>query len=98
MSQKINSLSDYIHQYEKSIKDPEKFWGELAATFSWQKPWENILNWDFKGPNIKWFEKAKLNITENIFERQLKTHSDKIAIIWEPNEPEEKERKITYRK
>ena len=98
MSQKINSLSDYIHQYEKSIEDPEKFWGELAATFSWQKPWENILNWDFKGPNIKWFEKAKLNITENIFERQLKTHSDKIAIIWEPNEPEEKERKITYRK
>tara|TARA_A100000164_G_scaffold355167_1_gene363520 strand:- start:3145 stop:5040 length:1896 start_codon:yes stop_codon:yes gene_type:complete len=97
MSQKINSLSDYIHQYEKSIEDPEKFWGELAATFSWQKPWENILNWDFKGPNIKWFEKAKLNITENIFERQLKTHSDKIAIIWEPNEPEEKERKITYR-
>ena len=97
MSQKINSLSDYIHQYEKSIEDPEKFWGELAATFSWQKPWENILNWDFKGPNIKWFEKAKLNITENIFERQLKTHSDKIAIIWEPNEPEEKERRITYR-
>ena len=97
MSQKINSLSDYIHQYEKSIKDPEKFWGELAATFSWQKPWENILNWDFKGPNIKWFDKAKLNITENIFERQLKTHSDKIAIIWEPNEPREKERKMTYR-
>lgn len=97
MSQKINSLSDYIHQYEKSIEDPEKFWGEVAATFSWQKPWETILNWDFEGPTIKWFDKAKLNITENIFERQLKTHSDKIAIIWEPNEPDEKERKITYR-
>ena len=97
MSQKINSLSDYIHQYEKSIEDPEKFWGEVAATFSWQKPWETILNWDFEGPTIKWFDKAKLNITENIFERQLKTHSDKIAIIWEPNEPNEKERKITYR-
>jgi len=97
MSQKINSLADYVHQYEKSIAQPEVFWEEIAATFTWQKPWDKVLNWDFDGPNIKWFENAQLNITENIFERHLKTHANKTAILWEPNDPNEKMRKISYR-
>lgn len=97
MSQKINSLADYVHQYEKSIAQPEVFWEEIAATFTWQKPWDKVLNWDFDGPNIKWFENAQLNITENIFERHLKTHANKTAILWEPNDPNEKTRKISYR-
>jgi len=97
MSQKINSLADYVHQYEKSIAQPEVFWEEIAATFTWQKPWDMVLNWDFDGPNIKWFENAQLNITENIFERHLKTHANKTAILWEPNDPNEKTRKISYR-
>lgn len=97
MSQKINSLADYVHQYEKSIAQPEVFWEEIAATFTWQKPWDKVLNWDFDGPNIKWFENAQLNITENIFERHLKTHANKTAILWEPNDPHEKTRKISYR-
>jgi len=97
MSQKINSLADYVHQYEKSIAQPEVFWEEIAATFTWQKPWDKVLNWDFDGPNIKWFENAQLNITENIFERHLKTNANKTAILWEPNDPNEKTRKISYR-
>ncbi len=96
MNHRIKTLSDYIHQYEKSIQDPETFWGEVAATFQWKKPWKKILSWDFEGPDVKWFEEAQLNITENIFERLLPTHGDKTAILWEPNNPDERPLKITY--
>ena len=96
MSQKIQSLSGYYHEYQKSIHQPEQFWSRIAQGFHWKKPWDNVLSWNFEGPEIKWFENAKLNITENIFERHLFTHGDKTAIIWEPNEPNEAERRISY--
>jgi acetyl-CoA synthetase len=96
MSNKIQSLSGYIHEYQKSINEPEKFWARIADSFHWQKPWDNVLSWDKEGPHVKWFENAKLNITENIFERHLFTHGDKAAIIWEPNDPSEANRVISY--
>ena len=97
MSNKIQSLSGYIHEYQKSVNEPEKFWARIAESFHWQKPWDNVLSWDKEGPHVKWFENAKLNITENIFERHLFTHGDKAAIIWEPNDPSEANRIISYR-
>ena len=97
MSNKINTLAEYVQQYEKSVADPEQFWGNIAQAFTWQKPWDKVLTWDFEGPNVKWFENAQLNITENIFERHLETQPDKIAILWEPNDPNEESRKITYK-
>ena len=97
MSQKIQTLSGYINEYQRSVNQPEKFWERIAQSFHWQKPWDNVLSWDFKGPDIKWFENAKLNLTENIFERHLFTHGEKAAIIWEPNDPKEAHRIISYR-
>ena len=97
MSNKIQSLSGYIHEYQKSVNEPEKFWARIADSFHWQKPWDNVLSLDKEGPHVKWFENAKLNITENIFERHLFTHGDKAAIIWEPNDPSEANRVISYR-
>jgi len=97
MSNKIQTLSGYIHEYQKSVNEPEKFWARIADSFHWQKPWDNVLSWDKEGPHVKWFENAKLNITENIFERHLFTHGDKAAIIWEPNDPSEANRVISYR-
>ena len=97
MSQKIQTLSGYINEYQRSVHQPEKFWERIAQSFHWQKPWDNVLSWDFKGPDIKWFENAKLNLTENIFERHLFTHGEKAAIIWEPNDPKEAHRIISYR-
>jgi acetyl-CoA synthetase len=97
MNNKIQSLSGYIHEYQKSIHQPEKFWSRIAESFHWQKPWDNVLSWNFKKPEIRWFENAKLNITENIFERHLFTHGDKTAIIWEPNDVNEKALHITYK-
>ena len=96
MTAKIHSLGGYIHEYQKSIANPEAFWAEVAEDFYWHKRCNKVLEWDFEGPSIKWFSGGKLNITENIFERNLYTIGNQPAIIWEPNNPEEQSRTLTY--
>ncbi|MCK5209912.1 MAG: acetate--CoA ligase, partial [Cyclobacteriaceae bacterium] len=96
MARKIHTLAGYIHEYQRSILDPDAFWTQIADTFYWQKKWDSIVEWDFETPNIKWFVNAKLNITENIFERYLHTKKNKPAIIWEPNDPNEPSITLTY--
>ena len=95
---KIKSLLDYTKSYQKSIDSPENFWEEIASRFKWRKKWDKILDWDFKLPKIVWFKNARLNITENIFEKNIKENGNKDAIIWEPNDPNEKSIRITYNK
>jgi len=97
MNNKINTLSEYYREYEKSINNPEKFWEGIANRFSWIKKWDKVLEYEFDTPKISWFKNAKLNITENIFERQLDKISEKIAIIWEPNNPKEDVISLTYK-
>ncbi|MBU2901475.1 acetate--CoA ligase [Maribacter dokdonensis] len=94
----IKHLEEYYQVYRKSIRNPEAFWEEIAEEhFVWRKRWDNVLSWDFKKPEIKWFEGAKLNITENCLDRHLPTRGDKTAIIFEPNDPKEEALHITYR-
>ncbi|WP_405381689.1 acetate--CoA ligase [Maribacter sp. LLG6340-A2] len=94
----IKHLEEYFQVYRKSIRNPEAFWEEIAEEhFVWRKRWDNVLSWDFKKPEIKWFEGAKLNITENCLDRHLPTRGDKTAIIFEPNDPKEEAVHITYR-
>ena len=84
--------------YRKSVQNPESFWEEIAEEhFVWRKKWDNVLQWDFSKPEVKWFEGAKLNITENCIDRHLPTRGDKTAILFEPNNPKEKAQHITYR-
>ena len=97
MNSRINSLAEYFKEYEKSINDPKKFWEGIANEFIWRKKWDKVLEYEFNTPKISWFKNAKLNITENIFERQLDDISNKTAIIWEPNNPEEDVINISYR-
>lgn len=97
MSDRIHSLSGYFHEYQKSVQDPENFWAGIADSFHWQKRWDKVLDWNFDGPDVKWFVNGKLNITENILERHLFTHGDKPAIIWEPNDPNEEHITLTYK-
>ena len=97
MSNKINSLAEYFREYEKSINNPEEFWEGIANEFIWKKKWDKVLDFEFDTPKISWFKNAKLNITENIFERQFDEISNKTAIIWEPNNPEEDVIKISYK-
>jgi len=92
----IKSLEQYHQEYKKSVEDPEGFWGAIAETFQWRKKWDKVLNWNFTEPKIEWFAGGKLNITENCIDRHLATMADKPAIIWEPNNPEERVRVVTY--
>ena len=94
--QRIKTLSEYFKKHELSEKDPESFWSEIADSFTWKKKWDKVLDWDFEKANTKWFQNAKLNITENIFERNLKERGSKTAIIWEPNDPSEPSIHLTY--
>ena len=91
----IRNIEEYHKQYNFSVNEPEKFWDNYSKQFLWQKRSKKILNWNFDGPEIKWFEDGKLNITENIFERN-KDKENQNAIIWEPNEPEEEGKSFTY--
>lgn len=92
----INSFEEYQSAYKKSVENPEDFWGEIASNFIWRKKWDKVLNWNFKDPTIEWFKGGKLNITENCIDRHLATMGEKPAIIWEPNNPEERTRIVTY--
>ncbi len=93
----IKSFEEYKKVYALSVNDPEKFWGQIAENFYWRKKWDKVLEWNFTEPNIKWFINAKLNITENCIDRHLQEKADQAAIIWEPNNPDEEGRKISYK-
>jgi acetyl-CoA synthetase len=93
----IRSFEQYRKAYDKSIQDPETFWAEIAGTFTWQQQWNKVLEWNFREPDIKWFRGGRLNVTENCLDRHIETMGDKPAILWEPNDPEEHHRVLTYR-
>lgn len=97
MSLQIKSFEEYQEVYKKSVEDPEAFWGEIAENFFWKRKWTNVLNWNFTEPNVKWFEGGKLNITENCLDRHIYNLGDKPAIIWEPNDPNEAHRILSYK-
>jgi len=93
----IKHLEEYFQVYRKSVRDPEIFWGEIAEEhFLWRKRWSKVLNWDFSIPEIKWFEGAQLNITENCIDRHLVAKGNNTAIIFEPNNPDEEAVHISY--
>ncbi|MDT0607803.1 acetate--CoA ligase [Croceitalea rosinachiae] len=94
----IKHLEEYFQVYRKSVRNPEGFWEEIAEEhFVWRKKWNTVLDWDFSKPEIKWYDGAKLNITENCIDRHLHIRSDKTAILFEPNNPNEEARHITYK-
>ena len=92
----ITSLEQYHTDYKKSVDEPEAFWAGVAENFYWRKKWDTVLDWNFTEPKIEWFKGGKLNITENCIDRHLATMAYKPAIIWEPNNPEERVRVVTY--
>ena len=97
MKDRITSIEEYNQEYKRSVDDPENFWAEKAASFLWRKKWDKVLEWNFREPDVKWFINGKMNITENCIDRHLQQKADHPAIIWEPNDPGEKSRTITYR-
>ena len=96
MEFKIDTFEQYQSIYAHSIAEPEAFWASIAENFLWKRKWDKVLDWNFHEPQIKWFEGAQLNITENCLDRHLQAKANQPAIIWEPNNPKEAHRVITY--
>ena len=92
----VTSMDEYTAAYNASVENPGKFWGSVAENFLWKKKWDKVLEWNFKQPSVEWFKGGRLNITENCIDRHLKTKGDTPAIIWEPNNPEDRVRVVTY--
>lgn len=93
----IQSPDDYDKQYKLSVEQPEKFWEGIAHQFEWMKPWNKVLHNDFETPDVRWFEGAQTNITVNCLDRHLEKRGNKLALIWEPNDPKERFLRLTYR-
>jgi len=94
---RVSSMEAYKEMYDRSISDPEGFWGEIAKEFHWEQTWDKVREYDFENDvSIKWFLNGKTNITYNALDRHVQNgRKDQTAILWEGNEPGE-ERSFTY--
>jgi len=92
----IKSMEAYASAYSKSVNNPEEFWSAIAENFVWRKKWDRVLEWNFTEPKVEFFIGGKLNITENCIDRHLSDLGNQPAIIWEPNDPDEHHRILTY--
>ncbi|WP_281224988.1 acetate--CoA ligase [Flavobacterium aquiphilum] len=94
---KIDSLEQYFKHYNKSIREPRKFWGKIAEeNFTWYQYWDKVVDFNMADAEVKWFVDAKVNITKNCIDRHLAKKGDKTAIIFEPNDPSEEALHISY--
>ncbi|MBU6140464.1 MAG: acetate--CoA ligase [Proteobacteria bacterium] len=93
----IKTKADYDQQYQAAKADPQKFWGGIAENFFWFEKWSEVSNCDLVQARIEWFRGGKTNISYNCLDRHLEQRGDKVAIIWEGNDPSEKNQKITYK-
>ena len=94
---KIENLEQYFKHYNKSVREPRKFWGKIAEeNFTWYQQWDKVVDFNMAEAEVKWFTEAKVNITKNCIDRHLNKRGDKTAIIFEPNDPSEKALHITY--
>ncbi len=97
MDLRIKSFEEYKAKYAQSVEKPEQFWDEIANSFNWVKKYDKVLDWEFETPKVEWFSGGKLNITENCLDRHLAKRGNKLALIWEPNDPKERFVRWTYR-
>ncbi len=88
----------YHKMYQESVDNPDRFWGEHGKRIDWIKPFTKVKNTTYEYPDvsIKWFEDGTLNVSVNCIDRHLEKNADKVAIIWEGDDPED-DAKITYR-
>ena len=93
----IHSFEEYKKKYAQSVEAPEAFWADIADHFTWRKKWDKVLSWNFTGPDVRWFEGSRLNITENCLDRHLAERGDQPALIWEANAPNETSRTFSYK-
>lgn len=88
--------NDWLDSYDYSIREPEKFWGEMAQRLDWIKPWQTVTSGTMQEGNVKWFEEGTLNVTYNCVDRYAYKQPEKAAFIWEGDEPGQS-KTMTYR-
>ena len=93
----IKTFEDYQQAYHHSTTDAEGFWSDVANSFQWMRKWDRVLSWDFNSFDVRWFEGAELNITVNCLDRHVATNPDRIAFVWEGNDPSEPNRTYSYK-
>ena len=94
---KIENLEQYFKHYNKSVREPRKFWGKIAEeNFTWYQLWDKVVDFNMAEAEVKWFTEAKVNITKNCIDRHLNKRGDRTAIIFEPNSPDEEALHISY--
>jgi acetyl-CoA synthetase len=95
---KLKTKEEFTKAKQRAVSDPDSFWGEIASTFVWKTPFEKVVQYDWnESHSTEWFCGGKLNITESCLDRHVETHPDKLALIWEPNEPQDTAVKLTYK-
>jgi acetyl-CoA synthetase len=94
---KVDNLEQYFKHYNKSVREPRKFWGKIAEeNFTWYQQWDKVVDFNMVDAEIKWFTEAKVNIVKNCIDRHLNKRGEKTAIIFEPNNPYEDALHISY--
>lgn len=92
------NFEKYKSMYEHSVRNPEEFWAEQAERLSWFRKWDKVKEVSYHKPvSIKWYQGGKLNVSYNCIDRHLENRADKVAIIWEPDNPAVPSQKITYK-
>nr|CAB3219811.1 acetyl-coenzyme A synthetase 2-like, mitochondrial [Phallusia mammillata] len=90
----VNSYKD-LHKF--SITNPDEFWGTLGRSrIDWMKPFDKVSECDMHKGSFKWFLGGQLNVSVNCVDRHAAKTPDKVALIWEKDEPNETE-KVTYK-
>jgi acetyl-CoA synthetase len=95
--QLIQNLDARNLAYQQSLENPDLFWDNIAQQFTWKRPWDQVLDWNFETPSVKWFNGAQLNITDNCLDRHLAERGNEPALIWESNNPYEPSKTYTYK-
>jgi acetyl-CoA synthetase len=96
----VKTMDEYKTMHQRSIEDPEGFWGEVAEGFVWYKKWTEVRSYDFKADpiQIRFFEGGKTNLSVNCLDRHVEQgNGDRVAIQWEPGDTKEPDRRFTYR-
>ena len=90
---------DYVREYDESVRDPDAFWGRIAERLEWTRKPTIIRNvsFDLADFRIRWYEDGELNASVNCLDRHLRDHGDKVALVFEPDDPATPARKVTYR-
>ena len=93
----VKGMDEYQKLYKQSVEDPEGFWAQQAEKYlSWEKKWDQVLDYDFTEARISWFSGGVLNASYNCLDRHLDTIADKIAYYWEGDNPEDT-KAVTYK-